>query len=82
VAAIIKCLADDHKTLSRALPKANKHQPAGVASISTRALLIGGLATIGLASAVVTVAIAQTVSKEVVGELANNEGHLVDGKTS
>jgi hypothetical protein len=40
-----------------------------------------GLAALGLAVSVSSVAVAQTVTKEVVGELANNEGYLVDGKT-
>lgn len=40
-----------------------------------------GLAALGLTASVSNIAVAQAVTKEVVGELANNEGYLVDGKT-
>lgn len=44
-------------------------------------IMIVGAAAIGFTVGSLTIGVAQTVSKEVVGTLAANEGYLVDGKT-
>src|SRR5262245_12560350 len=48
---------------------------------SKRELIVIGVATIALAAGTSQFAFAQSATRDVVGEIANNEGYFVDGKT-
>ena len=50
-------------------------------SLSKSTVLVIGLATIGIVSGAVTLAIAQAPSKDVISKLENNQGIFVDKKS-